>query len=188
MIIRRLCAIAAVFSAAVFLSGCYVMSTSAPKTDGFDQRLAGRWAGLNDGKVAPGRFIYFVEGTQKKEPRMVLVGAEGVAVYDLRTIRSGKGGIFAAKTIMTDDKDDTPPGYVLGVYEIRGRNLWFNVFDSDKVGALVDAGKVKGTKSEGKYFDVTLTGSPEDVAAFIASPEARATVTGEGSILARRMP
>jgi len=190
MQIRHLCSIAAILLASLLLTGCYVTSTVAPANGGFDTRLAGTWAGLDEGKVAPGRFLYFSEGTKKKEPRMVLVSPEGVAVYDLRTVRSAKGGAFAVRTIMTDDKDDNdkqPPGFILGVYEFRGQNLWFNIFDSDKIGALVDAGKLKGNKSEGKYFDVTLTGSPEEITQFLLSPEAQAAVTGEGSTLGRRL-
>ena len=188
MLIRRLCSIAAVFCAAVFLSGCYVLSSVAPKADAFDTRLAGFWAGLDEGKPTPGTFLQFVEGTEKKEPRLVLTSPKGVAVYDLRTVRNGKGGAFAIKVIMTDDKDDAPSGYILGFYEVRGRDLWMTILDSDKVGALVDAGKVKGTKGEGKYFDVTLTGTPEEVAQFLASPEARAAVSadGKGTVIGRR--
>lgn len=185
--LRRAGAIVAVVAAAFVLSACFVVSTVPPKTTGFDQRLIGFWEGLSDGKPT-GTILQFVEGTDKKEPRMIAAHARGIAVYDLRTLKAGaRGGAFAARVMMSDDPDDNiPDGYLLGLYEIRGNTLWISILNSADVGALVDAGKVKGVKTKGAFFDVTLTGTPEEIAAFLASPDARTSI-GEGTILARRM-
>lgn len=186
MTLRQICV---VLVASLLLTGCFVVSPVAPKTEGLDPRLTGFWAGVSDGKPT-GTILQFVEGSGKNEPRVVATHPKGVAVYDLRTLKtSAKGGAFAIRAIMSDDPDGTlPEGYVLGFYELRGNTLWSDALNSADVGALVDAGKVKGVKGKGQFADVTLTGTPEEVAAFLASPEARAAAGGgEGTIFARRM-
>lgn len=184
----RLGRICVAFLAALLLQGCYVVSTVAPKTTGFDLRLIGFWTGMEDGKPSA-TVLQFVEGTEKNGPRLVATNPKGVAVLELRTLTLGaRHGAFAARSIMSDGDDSWPDGYVLGFYEFRGKDLWIDTMSSERVGALVDAGKVKGVKGKGQFFDVTLTGSPEEIAAFLASADARAaTGDGEGSLFARRL-
>lgn len=189
MTIRRLCSIAAVFCAALVLSGCYVISTVAPATGGFDERLFGAWTGLNEkGKVEPGHFLHFIKGAEGKPARMVMISSDEISVYEVRTLAAGANRAFALKNIMTDKGGEFPEGYLLGYYEIRGDRLAIRILDSDLVGALVDSGKVKGTKTTGQYFDVTLTGSPGEIAAFLASPEAFAATGPKALPFARRLP
>jgi len=192
MTIRRLCTALTLLCASVLLSACYVSSTVAPASDGLDERLAGPWVGLDEkGKVAPGAFLHFVKAKEKKPPRMIAVSPEGVEIYELHTVRTGAKGAFAAKRILAESEDDADKmseDYVLGLYEFRGNRFAFSILSTEKVAALVDAGKVKGIKGTGTFFDVKLTGSPEELAAFLRSPEAAKAGAEKMRAIARKLP
>jgi hypothetical protein len=191
MIIRRLCAIAAAFCAAILLSGCYVASESAPAGGALDDRLAGIWITVpdKDSDSKPG-YMHFVRGKDGKPPRLVMANIEGVAILELHTLRLGdKGGAFATKAIFSDNEKDWDwPGYLLGLYELRRERLFIRLLDEEKLVPLVDQGRLKGRKTDGKFFDVILTGTPDEVAAFLRSAEASTAARDDASLLARRMP
>lgn len=74
-----------------------------------------------------------------------------------------------------------------GVYEIGGDRLWIDILSSVDVGKLVDDGKVRGTKTTGDFFDVELQGSPDEIAGFLTSPDARVRPEDKGSYIAKRL-
>ena len=58
--------------------------------------------------------------------------------------------------------------------EVNDKFATFHLLDSKKIGALIAAGKLKGTPPKGEYDAASLTGSPPELTAFLASPEAAA--------------
>jgi len=171
------------------LSACYVAAPAPPEGAGLDPALKGVWAGMEEnGKIKSGAFLHFVEAKEGKPPLMVAVDDTELEVYETFTLKlKGKAGIgaFAVRQILPADKEKPKVEYVLGYYKITGDRLAISILDSDKVGAMVDAGKVKGEKTSGKYYDVSLTGTPAELASFLASPEASAAA-GTMQTIARR--
>jgi len=194
--LRRIAALATVVFAALMLAGCFVVATNVPQGSGpiNDPRLAGTWRGVdaNDGKDSSA-FLTFQRVDEKRPLRLVWVEGKDLQIYDLITRRVGSRDVFAATLTGPADqlarmKPDEPRGYYLGFYEIKGDRVTFHLLDSKKIGDLITKGKLKGVPPKGQYDMATLTGSPAELAAFLASPDGQAAQAKEPAVLRRLTP
>jgi hypothetical protein len=181
MNIRHACAVFAAALAALVLSGCFVVSTNAPTGSGpiNDERLVGAWRGFDaDDQKDADAYLHFLRPDEDKPLRLVWVEGDKFQVYEVRTMMIGGRNVFAATIVepkMEAEKDGVPFGYYLGFYEFKSQNdLVFHLLDAKKVGELIDKGVVRGTKPPRQYDMTTLTGSPSELARFLASPQALA--------------
>lgn len=186
----RLMSAAAVACAALLLSGCFVISKNLPAGTqiGADERLVGAWRGFdNDEKKNADAFLHFLAPDKGAPMKLVWVEDRNYQVYEVQTMRIGQKNVFAAKIVtpMAEMRGEIPDGYFVGFYDVKGDDISFNLLDAEKVGALIQSGKVKGIKPPGKYDFATLTGSPTDLARFLASPEASASLAEEPAHLHR---
>jgi hypothetical protein len=191
--LRRLAAFAGLIAAALTLSGCFVLATNVPAGTGpiNDPRLEGTWRALdtNDGKEE-NAFLTFQRLDEKLPLRLVWVERNDLMIYDVVTRRVGNRDVFAATITGPADhlakmKPGEPRGHFLGFYEVKGDRATFRLLDAKKVGALIAAGKLKGTGPKSQYDSATLTGSPAELAAFLASADGQAAQAGDPAIIRR---
>ncbi len=189
--LRRVFAFAAVLFAAVTLSGCFVASQNLPAGTGVtgDQRLVGTWRGFESKEKKDGdAFLSFLKPNPNQPLRLVWVEDDNYQIYEVRTVVIGKSNVFAAKLMGPAEamKEDAPKGWLLGFYEFHSADkLTFRMLDSEKVGDLIAKGTLKGTRKPGKYEMANLTGSPAELAAFLASADAQAVLSEEPATLRR---
>lgn len=197
MRLRHLYAVIAT-AASLLLSGCYVSSLVPPATRGApdDQRLIGTWYGLNEqGKPVTDAFLHFIKARDGAPMLMLVTGTDEYTVYELHTAQLGANRFFAVRKMHTRDLDAGRPAdkeskqFTLGAYDVRGDKLVMRLFNTDKLRAAVAAKRVKGElEPEGLGGGgITLTGSPDELARFLASAEANAALE-ESRVLARRLP
>jgi hypothetical protein len=108
-------------------------------------------------------------------------------VFEVHTAQASSKRVFAVRKIAARVRAETEPDadkYVLGAY---GDTLVIRVFEPDKLRDAVAASRVRGTAGTGNFASVTLTGSPDEVIRFLASPEADAALS-KPHPLARRLP
>lgn len=192
MTFRHALSLLAVAVAALVLSGCFVVSQNLPKGSGpvGDPRLVGAWRGLDtdDGKEADA-FLHFLKPDRDEPLKLVWVEDRNYQLYEVTTLVIGGKNVFAAKLTGPQEalKDgEIPVGYYLGFYEFVGADqVTFALLDSEKIGELIAKGRLKGTRGPGKYEMATLSGSPTELAAFLASPEAQAARMDEPAKLRR---
>ena len=189
--LRRVFAFAAVLIAAVTLSGCFVASQNLPAGTGIagDLRLVGTWRGFDakDNKESDA-FLHFLKPDRDEPIRLVWVEDRNYQLYEVRTVGIGKRNVFAAKLIGPTEamKEGAPQGWILGFYDFQAADkATFELLDSEKVGELIAKGKLKGSRKPGKYEMAMLTGSPAELAAFLASPDAQAARTKEPATIRR---
>jgi hypothetical protein len=191
MTLQRACSFVLVVLTAVVLSGCFVVSKNLPKGEGpiADERLIGAWRGFDkDDQKDAEAFLHFLKPDRGEPLKLVWVEDRNYQVYEVRTMVIAGKNVFAAKllTPLLDAKrDEMPDGYYLGYYEMNGDEVSFNLLEAEKIGELIKAGKVKGTAPLKKYDFATLTGSPAELAAFLASPEAQAAAAEDPAIIHR---
>ena len=187
--LRRIASLALVATAAFALSGCFVTSQNLPAGfgDAGDPRLAGTWRGIDghDGKDVD-TYAHVLQHAGKPMS-LVWVENKDHRDYELRTAVIGNRNVFAAKVLGPQEAltDDRSPGWILGFYEYDGPSgikLW--LLSSSAIEELIKKGLVKGTSS-GPLGTATLSGSPEEVAAFLASPEAYGARMREAAKLRR---
>jgi len=194
MAFRRACSVVAAVFAALVLSGCFVVSKNLPAGTGpiNDDRLVGAWQGIDSDSGEPDDvYLHFQKPEEDKPLRLIWIEDRNYQVYELATMRIGNKNVFAATllTPLEKSRDEIPAGRFLGFYEVNGNGteVVFHLLDSQKVGELIGRGVVKGIKPPGKYDFATLTGSPAELARFLASPEADAARSDEPARL-RRLP
>lgn len=180
MTLRHACSVVAVTCAAFILAGCFVISKNLPAGSGpNDQRLVGTWQGIDATDNKPSdTFLHFLKDEEGKPIRLVWV-EDKYQIYDVTTLRIGTKNVFAATIVEPKVKakeDGIPLGYHIGFYEVSANasEVVFYLLDADKVGDMISKGRVKGIKPPGKYDFATLTGSPDELARFLAAPEADA--------------
>jgi hypothetical protein len=195
MTIGKVFALCAAVCAALVLTGCFVVSKNLPAGQAVnDERLIGTWMAVDEGggTADDSPFLHFQKPTDAGRPlRLVWVEDNGYQVYDLVTLRIGAKHVFAAKLTGPEEvtaKKEMPTGYYLGFYEVTGTEAVFQLLDSEKIGALIGKGAVKGIKPPRKYDFATLTGSPQELARFLASPQADAARVEDATRLRRVHP
>jgi hypothetical protein len=193
MMLRHASAVVAAVLAAIVLSGCFVLSKSLPAGQQvIDQRLVGAWGGIDkDDPNDIEAFLHFLKPEGEGPLKLVWVENNNYQVYEVNTFVIGGKNVFAAK-LLTPFKDDDdvviPEGYFLGFYEFNGDDeIAFTLLEADKIGELIKAGKLKGEPGKGKYDFAMLTGSPAELARFLASPEAQAARLEDPAYM-RRIP
>lgn len=191
MMFRRLVSFAAAVIAALALSGCFVVAKNIPAGAGpqGDERLIGAWQGLDaDDKKPADAFLHFQQQGPDSPLRLVWVEDKQYQIYEVTTRQIGPKNIFAVMLTGPEEamKDEMPKGYFLGFYEFKTPDeVTFQLLDAEKVGELIARGKLKGERKPGKYEMATLTGSPDELARFLASPEADAARVSEPAYMRR---
>lgn len=191
MTFRHACSVVAAVVAAFALSACFTISKNAPTGTGpiNDERLVGAWRGVDadSGKEEDDAFLHFQKPSDDAPLRLVWVEDRNYQVYEVRTMKIGGKNVFAAKILTPFDKTDSeiPDGYFLGFYDFKGDDVVFQLLDADKIGKLIEKGVVKGIKPARNYDMAQLTGSPEELARFLASPAADAARVDEPARIRR---
>ena len=158
-----------------------------------DPALSGVWRGkVADGDVlSTFTFLPQDDGTYT----VVLVSPPsakdngGFGVFGVETVTLGRFHFINARELTDDHKaakgamaDNTIPL----LYRLEGDNtLVLYMMDETAVHDAIKAGKIKGTIEEGQFGDVTLTASPGELDAYMASPAARALFTKPLVVLKR---
>jgi hypothetical protein len=191
--LRRLAAAATLFAAALALAGCFVVSKNVPAGQaGIDHRLIGTWRAIDaDDNKDDDAFLTFQKYDDAKPLRLVWVEGRGYQIYDVITMKIANRDVFAATLTGPEEalkEKDMTAGRFIGFYDVSGDRMRFFLFDAEKIGKLIQDGKVKGTRAPGKWEMATLTGSPEELAAFLASPEALAARIDDPARLRRLTP
>ena len=191
--LRRAFAVVTVALAALALAGCFVVTTNIPAGQPImDTRLIGTWRGLDDeDKKETAAFLSFQKYDDGKPLRLIWVEDRNYQVYDVITMRIANRNVFAAKLIAPDEalkEKDMAIGHFIGFYDLKGDRLQFAPLDSEKIGKLIQQGKLKGSRGPGKWEMATLTGSPDELARFLASPDALAAQIQEPAMLRRLTP
>ena len=164
-----------VLGAALFLGGCFVTATNMPAGRGpiRDEALVGNWQGLDSDSGKPEAvFLHFQKTDLNKPLRLVFVDGNEYTIYEMATTRVGNRAVFYA-TVLEPEKarNETKGGSFLGYYETTDTTATFWLLDAEKVSELIRQGKVRGTPGPAKYDIAKLTGSPAELAAFLASAE-----------------
>ena len=180
-----------VVAAAVFLSGCYVATQNLPAGEEFiDAKLIGAWEALDENgkRTADTTFLHFFKNDEGKPLYALIVDDHSATTYEMRSIKLGKRQIFALKPLTSTTHEDKPEtNYILGFYEVKGDDLIFNLLDAKKLKALVEANKLKGVAEKSDYGKVTLTGSPQELAAFFANADTASLIGTEKPARAHRL-
>jgi len=190
MTFQRACSFVLVALTAVALSGCFVVSKNLPAgEEKTDERLVGAWRGFDkDDQEDADAFLHFLKPDRDEPLKLVWIEDRNYQVYEVHTFVIGAKNVFAAKLLTPfkeDGDDEIPDGYYLGFYDVNGDEVVFSMLDSEKVSALITAGKIKGEPALRKYDIVTLTASPAELAAFLASPEAQAARVEDPAFIRR---
>lgn len=188
--LRRAFAIVAAVAAALVLSGCFVVSKNLPGgREVRDDRLVGTWRGVEgDDNRDSGAFLHFQKVDERRPLQLVWVEDKGYQVYEVHTMAYGAKQVFAAKLIAPPQSAKEMPtdAYFIGFYEFKSAGeLSFTLLDNEKIGELIKKGKLKGVPPKGKYDMTTLTSSPSELAAFLASRDADAARTPDPARLRR---
>ena len=178
-----------VLGAALFLGGCFVTATTMPAGRGpiNDEALVGDWQGLDsDSGKAEAVFLHFQKPDPKKPLRLVYVEGKDFTIYEMATTRVGNRNVFYATVLQPEDAvKESKGGSFLGYYETTGPTATFWLLDAEKVSELIRQGKVRGTPGPAKYDIAKLTGSPTELAAFLASADGWASRMEEPARLRR---
>ena len=159
--------------AALLLAGCYVTSKQLPASSGpvIDQQLVGTWEGLSEDGKPEGTYMHVVKQDDTKPLTFVMVDDHSWTVYELHTLKVGDRRMFAVKQIAAPAGDKPERDYIIGFYDVKGDELTISLLETSKIKALIAAHKIKGRVESGSYGKVTLTSSPEELAAFFATTD-----------------
>ena len=191
--LRRAAALAAVVLTTFALTGCFVVAKNVPAGQAvLDGRLIGTWRGLDDeGAKETEAFLSFQKYDDRKPLRLVWVEGKGYQLYDVITMRIANRNVFVATLTGPEEalkEKDMAAGRFIGFYDVTRDKLQFAPLDSEKIGKLIATGKLKGSRGPGKWEMATLTGTPQELAAFLASPDALAAQIDEPAKLRRLTP
>lgn len=187
----RILGILVAVCAQLVLSGCFVTSSQVPAGTGpiNDEAIVGSWRGLNSASgEEEDAFIHIQSPVPDKPLRVVYIEKDDLKIYELHTTRVGDRNAFAAKVLEADDEADKREfkgDFLLGFYEIKGDELLFHFLDADKVSELIRSSKVKGKPGKGQFSSAKLTGTPAELARFLASPDGWASRMDEPARMRR---
>jgi hypothetical protein len=138
-----------------------------------DDALVGNWQGLDSDSGKPeGVFLHFQKPDPAKPLRLVYVEGKDLIVYEMSTTRVGNRNVFYATVLQPEEAvEESKGGSYLGYYETTGATATFWLLDAEKVSEHIRKGKVRGTPGAAKYDFAKLTGSPAELAAFLASAD-----------------
>lgn len=189
MIILKTAHLGLALAAMLFLTGCFVTSRQMPAGTGpiSDEALVGDWRAVDaDSGKDENVFIHIQKPDANQPLRVILVEDKEYHVYELRTTRVGARNVFSVKIIApAESLKEGNDGSFLGYYEAKGADLRFYLLDANKVTAAIRAGKVQGRPGKEKYDFAELTGSPADLARFLASDDGWNTRVDEPALMKR---
>ncbi len=170
---RRIVLNAIAVFAALLLAGCYVTTQKLPATGGpvIDPQLIGTWQAFDEQGKAEGTYLHFIKTDEKTPLTFVMVDDHSWTVYEMTSLQVGKRQMFAVKQTVAPRGDKPEHNYIVGFYEIKGDDLSISLLDTKKVKELIAAHKIKGRVESGDYGKVTLTASPEELAALFATTD-----------------
>ena len=176
MTFRRTLSLLSVVCTAVLLSGCFVIAKNVPAGSGpiNDDAIVGDWRGVDTDTGKDNDVIIHIQKPDPGKPlRVIFVEARDYHIYDMITTNVGTRKVFAAKmTAPIEPSKPLPQGYFIGYYEVTGSAVTFQLLDAEKTSKLITERRVQGVPGKQKYDFATLTGSPAELARFMASPEA----------------
>ncbi|MGN6516297.1 MAG: hypothetical protein ACTHLR_10725 [Rhizomicrobium sp.] len=169
-------------AAAILLAACYPPTTTHPvgTTTGIasDPALAGLWRGKTDNS-SDARDIYFhflPQGDNTMTVVMVQAGTEPDADWSVASVTTatlGNNRIMNAQLQFSDgkpDDSDPPRGTVPVLYRFEGPNrVVLYLMDEDATKAAIRAHQIAGTVEEGQFGDASITATPKELDAFMAS-------------------
>jgi hypothetical protein len=192
--------ICTVLGLALLLAGCVTSKNPIGQTVGFkpDPALIGVWTGRNDDKKdAPIFTIYFLP---KKDGDMTALAVGlpsandegGWTAIDLKVAMLGATRFMSAREVLDDGgAPKEMPDYTLLLYRF-GDDDTLMIYDLDrqKIGALVDSGKLAGKaqKGDNEWDDVLITADSTSLDAFMKTPQAAALFSGKPMVLHRQKP
>ena len=172
-------------AAALLLAGCYPPMTTHPvgttTTIANDPALTGLWRGKSDQSDERGLYFHFLPaGDNTITVVMVQAGGEPDGDWMVATITTatlGGNHIMNAQLKFSDGKaeDDDRPGTIPLLYRFEGPGrLALYLMDEDATKAAIKAHKIAGTVEPGQFGDATITASPKELDAFLATKKGAA--------------
>lgn len=186
---RRIVLNAIAVFAALLLAGCYVTTQKLPAGSGpvIDPQIIGTWQVFDEQGKSEGTFLHFIKRSETGPLTFVMVDDHGWTVYEMTSLQVGKRQMFAVKQTEVPRGDKPERNYIVGFYEIKGDELSISLLDQKKLKELIADHKIKGRVEFGDYGKVTLTASPEELAAFFATTDMDKLVTGDKPAKAHRV-
>jgi len=176
---------------ALLLAACYPPTTTHPvgTTTAVvnDPALVGLWRGKSDQSTDDrGLYFHFLPaGDNTITVVMVQAGSEPDGdwmVARITTANLGGNHIMNAEMQFGDgksDDDDDHRGTIPLLYRFEGPNrLVLYLMDEDAAKAAIQAHKIAGTVEPGQFGDATITASPKELDAFMATKKG-ASLFGE---------
>lgn len=190
MTVLNVLRLSAVFATSLALSGCFVTTQQMPAGTGpiNDDALVGKWQGIDAEDNKPENTFFTITKTGRDAPlHMVMLDDGKQSEYDIRTTQVNGQHILVARVTAPEEAiKESGGGSYIAYYEAMPEQLTFYLLDAEKVRPLVKSGKLKGNPGEKQYDIVELTGSAQDVAAFLGSKDGLASrVDGPGGRMIR---
>ena len=168
-------------AAALLLAACYPPITTHPvgttATLTNDPALTGLWRGKSDQSADDrGLYFHFLPATDNTIT-VVMVQAGGEPdgdwmVASVSTAALGGNHFMNAQLKFSDGKaeEDERPGTIPLLYRFEGSNrIVLFLMDEDAAKAAIQAHKIAGTVEPGQFGDATITASPKELDAFLAT-------------------
>ena len=158
---------------ALLLAGCYVTTEKLPASTGpvVDPQLIGTWQALSEDGKPEGTYLHFIKTDEAKPLTFAMVDDHSWTAYELTSLHVGTRQMFALKQTAVPPKETAERNYIIGFYEVKGDDLSIHLLDTDKLKALVNAHKIKGTVEAGASGKIELSASPAELAAFFTTTD-----------------
>jgi hypothetical protein len=168
-------------AAALLLAACFPPTTTHPvgTTVGLanDPALTGLWRGKMQNDDARDVYFHFLPASDGTiAVVMVQAGAQpdgDWSVAAVTTATLGTNHFMNAQLQFSDgkaDDEDEARGTVPLLYRFEGANrIVIYLMDEDSAKAAIQAHKIAGSVEQGQFGDATITASPKDLDAFMAT-------------------
>lgn len=171
---------------ALLLASCFPPTTMHPvgTTAGLtnDRALTGLWRGKMQNDDDRNVYFHFLPAADGTITVVLVQGGNEPdgdwSVASITTATVGNNHIMNARLTFNDgkvDEEDTARNTMPLLYRFEGPNrLVLYLMDEDATKAAIQAHKIAGTVEPGQFGDATITASPKDLDAFIASKKGTA--------------
>lgn len=166
---------------ALWLASCFPPTTTHPvgTTAGLanDPALVGLWRGKMENDEDRDVYFHFLPGTDGTITVVLVQGGTQPdgdwSVASVTTAAVGNNRIMNARLTFSGDKvdeEDMARNTMPMLYRFEGPNrLVLYLMDEDATKAAIQAHKIVGIVEPGQFGDATITASPKDLDAFMAS-------------------
>jgi hypothetical protein len=173
-------------TAALLLTACFPPTTTHPvgttATIVNDPALTGLWRGKSDQSTEDrGLYFHFLPADDNTITVVMVQGGTEPdgdwMVASITTATLGGNHIMNAQLKFSDGKaeDDDRPGTIPLLYRFEGPNrLVLYLMDEDATKAAIQSHKIAGTVEQGQFGDATITASPKELDAFLATKKGAA--------------